>query len=154
MSCCDQVVVIAGTVAGQTAPTTLQYTPMSILHVKIAPAGHFAHSAPAHHNCFAYVRRGTMTVGSSSTSSSSNSESSTSNSSADSKSDSNNDLTVVPVHCLVYFQPDGDSVRLYNNGSEELDFMLFEGQPMHEPRAASGQLWQQRLYHRDDYHTT
>jgi redox-sensitive bicupin YhaK (pirin superfamily) len=136
--------VIAGTVAGQTAPTTLQYTPMSILHVKIAPQGHFTHSAPAHHNCFAYVRRGTMTVGSSSTSSNSNSDSGSNSKANSSGSDSSSSDTaaVVPVQCLVYFQPDGDSVKLYNNGSDELDFMLFEGEPMHEPRAASGQSYQ------------
>jgi redox-sensitive bicupin YhaK (pirin superfamily) len=80
-----------------------------------------------------------MTVGGNSSSNSRSSTSSSTNS-ASSSSDSSSSAAVVPVHCLVYFQPDGDSVKVYNNGSEELDFMLFEGEPMNEPRAASGQL--------------
>jgi hypothetical protein len=66
-----------------------------------------------------------MTVASSSSSTSSNSSSSSSSTSnVNSSSDSSNNsdtAVVVPVHCLVYFQPDGDSVKLYNNsGSESL----------------------------------
>ena len=96
---------------------------------------------PASWNCFAYVRRGTLSIATDTAALNGNihisSESQTQQAQRDAASKDSS--TAVATHCMVYFNSDGNSVKLDNRSSKDpLDLMLFAGEPLREPRAAAG----------------
>ncbi|KAG5180133.1 RmlC-like cupin domain-containing protein [Tribonema minus] len=129
-----EVVVIAGEVAGQRSPSALHRTPLSILHVTVQPGGHFEHPLPRHHTCLVYVRKGDMTVKGGGDSDSD----STRPAAQRSLESSSSGGAAVATHCMAWLGGSGDAVLLANEGNSELDFLLLEGEPLGEPRAAGG----------------
>lgn len=94
---------------GPGSPVTI-LTPITYVEARVAPGGHFHWDAPAAHQGFAYVLEGSGRFG--------------------------DDALAAAGHVVVFGQ--GSGLAVENTGTEDLVFVMAEGQPHREPVVWNG----------------